>query len=96
MKAKQGGPRRSMRRPGRKRTGKAVGDSLIEGLEIAVRHGRGEVNVPGYRLAPNDAAVSKLNGAQRKELRARLAHHRAHPDEPGVTLDDIRRRLTRR
>jgi hypothetical protein len=27
-------------------------------------------------------------------LRARLAHHRAHPEEPVVTLDDIRRRLT--
>jgi len=32
--------------------------------------------------------------AQRAELRARLARHRAHPEEPVVTLVDIRRRLT--
>jgi hypothetical protein len=30
---------------------------------------------------------------QRRELRARLEHHRQNPDEPGVTLDEIRRRL---
>jgi putative addiction module component (TIGR02574 family) len=44
----------------------------------------------------HDAAAPELSDAQRDELRARLAHHRAHPDEPGVTLDDIRRKLTSR
>ena len=39
---------------------------------------------------------AELSDAQRDELRARLAHHRAHPDEPGVTLDDIRRKLISR
>jgi hypothetical protein len=34
-----------------------------------------------------------LSDAQRQELRERLAHHRANPDEPGVSLDDIRRKL---
>jgi hypothetical protein len=34
-----------------------------------------------------------LSDAQRSELRARLAHHRDHPDEPAVMLDDIRRKL---
>lgn len=34
----------------------------------------------------HDAAAPELSDAQRDELRARLAHHRAHPDEPGVTL----------
>ena len=38
----------------------------------------------------------ELSDAQRKELGDRLARHRAHPDEPGTTLDDIRRRVTRR
>jgi putative addiction module component (TIGR02574 family) len=40
------------------------------------------------------ATAPALSDAQRAELRARLAHHRAHPEEPVVTLDDIRRRLT--
>ena len=30
---------------------------------------------------------------QLRELDARLEHHRRHPDEPGVTLEEIRRRL---
>lgn len=75
---------------------KNAGDTLIEGLEIAVRHVRGEVDVPGYRLAPHDATAPELSGAHRQELRARLTHHRAHPNEPGVALDDNRRRVTRR
>jgi hypothetical protein len=33
---------------------------------------------------------------QMRELRARLEHHRRHPDEPGVTLDEIRRKLFKR
>lgn len=42
----------------------------------------------------HDAAAPPLSDSQRNELWTRLAHHRAHPDEPGVTLDDIRRKLT--
>jgi len=34
-----------------------------------------------------------LSDAQRRELDERLAHHRAHPDEPSYTLDDIRQKL---
>jgi putative addiction module component (TIGR02574 family) len=41
----------------------------------------------------HDSAAPPVSDAQRDELRARLAHHRAHPEEPGVTLDDIRRKL---
>ncbi len=41
----------------------------------------------------HDATAPPLSDAQRQELRARLAHHRANPDEAGVTLDDIRRKL---
>lgn len=41
----------------------------------------------------HDVAAPTLSDSQRDELRARLAHHRSHPDEPGVTLDDIRRKL---
>jgi putative addiction module component (TIGR02574 family) len=45
------------------------------------------------RLASEQAAAPLLSDAQRQELRSRLAHHRARPDEPGVTLEDIRRKL---
>ncbi len=41
----------------------------------------------------HDEAAPPLSDAQRHELRERLAHHRSNPGEPGVTLDDIRRRL---
>jgi hypothetical protein len=41
----------------------------------------------------HDATAPPLGDAQRDELRARVAHHRAQPDEPAVTLDDIRRKL---
>ena len=43
--------------------------------------------------AERSNASPPLDEAQRDELRARLTHHRAHPDEPGVTLDEIRRKL---
>ena len=35
-----------------------------------------------------------VTSAQRRELHARLKQHRLQPDEPGVTLDEIRRKLT--
>ena len=41
----------------------------------------------------HDDAAPPLSDGQRRELRNRLAHHRANPDEVGVTLDDIRRKL---
>jgi putative addiction module component (TIGR02574 family) len=44
----------------------------------------------------HDATAPEVSDTQRQELRARLAHHRAHPGEPGVTLDDIRRKLLAR
>jgi len=34
-----------------------------------------------------------VSDAQRQELRHRLAHHRAHPEEPTVALAEIRKRL---
>lgn len=40
-----------------------------------------------------DEDVPPVTEAQMRELRARLAHHRAHPDEPKVTLEEIRRKL---
>jgi putative addiction module component (TIGR02574 family) len=41
----------------------------------------------------NDAAAAPITEEQRKELHRRLAEYRANPDEPVVTLADIRREL---
>ena len=41
----------------------------------------------------HDVDAPPLDDAQRGELRARLAHHRANPDERGATLEEIRRKL---
>ena len=43
--------------------------------------------------AEADTAVPPISDSQRAELRARLAHHRAHPDAPGVTLQELKTRL---
>jgi len=39
------------------------------------------------------AGPRQLTDAQRTELRARLAHHRANPGEPGVTLQELKTKL---
>jgi putative addiction module component (TIGR02574 family) len=40
-----------------------------------------------------DETPPVLTPEQLRELDARLEHHRRHPDEPGVTLEEIRRKL---
>jgi putative addiction module component (TIGR02574 family) len=40
-----------------------------------------------------DDSPPPLTPEQRSELNARLEHHRRNPDEPSVTLDEIRRKL---
>ena len=43
--------------------------------------------------AESETGARAISDAQRAELRARLAHHRAHPDAPGVTLQELKARL---
>jgi putative addiction module component (TIGR02574 family) len=38
----------------------------------------------------SEAFATPLTAEQRAELQDRLAHHHAHPDEPTVTLAEIR------
>lgn len=38
----------------------------------------------------SETFAAPITAEQRTELRARLAHHRAHPDEPTVTLAEIK------
>ena len=70
--------------------------ALLEELERLTSHERLELAYGLLDSVLHDATAPELSDAQRTELRARLAHHRAHRDEPGVTLDDIRRRLIHR
>lgn len=41
----------------------------------------------------SETFAAPLTEEQRAELRARLAHHRLHPDETGVTLAEIKAKL---
>lgn len=43
--------------------------------------------------AESEAGAMAIGDLQRAELRVRLAHHRAHPDAPGVTLKQLKARL---
>ncbi len=43
-------------------SGKRVGDALVEGLALAVRHARGEIALPGHAL---------IDGRDVRKLRAR-------------------------
>ena len=70
--------------------------ALLEELEQLSPHERLELAYGLLDSVLHDAAAPAPNDKQRDELRARLAHHRANPDEGGVTLEDIRRKLTSR
>ncbi len=41
----------------------------------------------------SETFAAPLTGEQRTELRERLTHHRLHPDEPGVSLTEIKAKL---
>jgi putative addiction module component (TIGR02574 family) len=68
--------------------------ALLEELEQLTSRERLELAYGLLDSVLHDATAPALSDAQRAELRARLTHHRAYPEEPVVTLDDIRRRLT--
>ncbi len=70
--------------------------ALLAELERLSSHERLELAYGLLDSVLHDVAAPPVSDAQRQELRARLAHHRAHPDEPDVSLDEIRRRLTSR
>lgn len=70
--------------------------ALLEELEQLSPHERLELAYDLLDSVLHDAAAPATTDKQRDELRARLARHRAKPDEDGVTLDDIRRKLTAR
>lgn len=67
--------------------------ALLDELQQLTSHERLELAYGLLDSVLHDAAAPVPSAAQRRELGARLAHHRAQPDEPGVTLDEIRRKL---
>jgi putative addiction module component (TIGR02574 family) len=67
--------------------------ALLKELEQLTAQERLELAYGLLDSVLNDAKAPPLSDTQRQELRIRLAHHRANPDEPGVTLDDIRHKL---
>ncbi len=70
--------------------------ALPEELEHLAPRERLEVAYGLLDSVLHDQDAPPLTDEQREEFRERLAHHRAHPDEPRVTLAEIRRKLTQR
>lgn len=66
-----------------------IADELTQ-LSPAEKRELGEALIAS---AEADADTPALSESQRAELRARLAHHRAHPEAPGVTLQELKARL---
>ena len=62
----------------------------LEHLSIAERRSLGEALIVS---AESEASAPLITDAQRTELRSRLAHHRANPEEPGVTFSQLKAKL---
>jgi len=62
----------------------------LEHLSIAERRSLGEALIVS---AESEASASLITEVQRTELRSRLAHHRANPEEPGITFSQLKAKL---
>jgi len=67
-----------------------LADELIQ-LSPAEKRELGEALIASADA--DTAGAPPLTDAQRMELRARLARHRANPGEPGVTLQELKAKL---
>lgn len=62
----------------------------LEHLSIAEERSLGAV----LSVSPESgASASLITDAQRTELRSRLAFHRANPNEPGVTFEQLKEKI---
>lgn len=59
----------------------------LESLSIADKRALGQALIMS---ADSEASVPLTTDAQRTELRARLAHHRANPNEPGLSFAQLK------
>lgn len=64
----------------------------LEQLSIAEKRALGEALIVS---AESEASAPLITDAQRVELRARLAQHRANPNELGVTFAELKSNLLR-
>lgn len=62
----------------------------LQHLTSAEKYALGEALIDG---AETQALSLPMTDGQRLELQRRLAHHRAHPHEPGVTLSQLTEQL---
>ena len=62
----------------------------LEHLSVAEKRSLGEALIVS---ADSEASAPLITEAQRSELRSRLAYHRANPDEPGITLLQLKAKL---
>jgi len=62
----------------------------LQSLSIAEKRSLGEALIAS---AESEASAPLITEAQRLELRSRLAHHRANPDETGVEFSQLKANL---
>ena len=62
----------------------------LETLTSAEKRALGEALIVS---ADSEALAPLISQAQRTELAKRLAHHRAHPDEQSVTMNQLKAKL---
>lgn len=65
-------------------------DKELELLTLAEKRALGEALIGS---AESEASAPLVSQEQREELRIRLPHHRANPDEAGVTLAQLKAQL---
>lgn len=66
-----------------------IADELIQ-MTPAEKRELGEALIAS---ADAEAGAGPVTHAQRAELRDRLAHHRTHPGEAGVTMQELKAKL---
>lgn len=62
----------------------------LQHLSAAEKRALGEALICS---ADSEASAPLVTEAQRSELHARLAHHRANPDEVGVTFEQLKAKI---
>ena len=65
-------------------------DQELETLSAAEKRSLGEALIVS---ADSEASAPLVTEAQRAELRARLAHHRANPGDQGATFSQLKAKL---
>ena len=62
----------------------------LEHLSIAEKRSLGEALIIS---CDSEASAPLVSEAQRAELKSRLAYHRDHPEEPGITFSELKSKL---